>query len=152
MAEKMYKIDEPIKIVYQAPNKETDLTITAEIILPGDIKNDSNFPDIILVEVLGKGVYTGTFAPDQEGEWEAIIHKPGDEGQVVKRYSVGAHNVHSVGAAIADVDADVATLDGKVVNLDGDIVVLDGKADTTHTKLDNLNTKVGELDTPPMVS
>ena len=137
MAEKNFKVDEEIKIVYQAPNKETGLTITAEIILPGDVK-DSDFPDQTLTEVLGKGIYTGTFTPDQSGEWQVVVHKPGDEGQVVKRYSVGAENLESVG--------------GKADNIKTTVDGIDTQLDTVETKIDNLTTNVNTLDTPPMIS
>jgi hypothetical protein len=137
MAEKNFKVDEEIKIVYQAPNKQSGLTITAETILPGDIK-DSYFPDQVLIEVLGKGIYTGTFTPNTTGEWQIVVHKPGDEGQVVKRYSVGGHNVDSVGNKADNIKT---TVDG-----------IDTQLDTVETKIDNLGTSVGALDTPPMIS
>lgn len=125
MAEKIYKVDEEIEIVYQAPNAESGLNnIVAEIYLPPDNVKDSNFPDETLTEIDNTGEYVGTFTPDIEGEWKVIIHKPGGEGQVVKRYSVGAHNVHSVGE----------------------------KTNSISSKLDSLDTKVSSLDTPPMVS
>jgi len=130
MSERNYKINETTKIVYQAPNKETGLTITAEIVLPSGAK-DSNFPDITLTDVLSKGVYTGDFTPDEAGDWQVIVHKPGDEGQVVKRYSVGSHNVHDVGEAISGVQT---------------------TSDSIETKVDSLTTSVGALDTPPMIS
>ena len=181
MAEKVFKINEEIEIVYQAPNKESGLTgltaVEARIYLPDDTE-DSNFPLQDLVEIGGSGIYKGKFTPDQQGEWKVTIYKSADgDGQVVKRYSVGAHNVHSVGDAVgtlddkietvdgvvdgivtnvADLDGDVATLDGKVVDLAGDVVNLDSKVDfrvnTTDGKIDALDTKVSSLDTPPMVS
>lgn len=141
MAEKMFKLNEVIEIVYQAPNKESGLTgptaVTAEIFLPNDAK-DSAFPDIALVEIGASGVYKGTFTPDQEGEWKVTIHKAGGDGQVVKRYSVGLHNVSSVGQGVSSVD-------GKVDSVQS-------TADSIETKVDNLDTKVSSLDTPPMVS
>lgn len=141
MAEKQFKVDEAIEIVYQAPNKETGLTgvtaIIAEIYLPTDVK-DSGFPDMELVEIGSSGVYNGTFTPDIQGEWKVVIHKSDGDGQVVKRYSVGAYNVNSVGAAIANVDSDVAAVDSTVVLI--------------KSKVDAIDTKVSSLDTPPMVS
>lgn len=159
MAEKNYKVDEVIKIVYQAPNKETGLTITAEIVLPGGAKDIGSFPDLTLVDVLSKGIYTGDFTPDAQGEWQAIVHKPGDEGQVVKRYSVGAHNIHDIGedVGIVDVKVDTAiagvnTVDGKVDTVDGKVVGVQNTADSIETKVDNLTNITGALDTPPMIS
>lgn len=170
MSERNFKVNEVIDIIYQAPNKESGLSgVVAEIILP-DGSQDSGFPDVALVEILSKGIYKGQFTPDQGGDWEAVCHKSDGDGQVVKRYSVGSHNVHSVGAAIADVDADVAILDDKVdalpdsadVNAEVDQALVDYDAPTkaeldaahatTDGKIDDLDTKVSSLDTPPMVS
>ena len=137
MAEKNYKVSEAIKIVYQAPNKESGLIVTAEIYLPGDIQ-DSGFPDITLTEVGSKGVYVGQFTPDAPGEWGTIVHTPGDEGQVVKRYSVGSHNIESVGNKADNV---ITAVNG-----------IDTQLDTVEGKIDDLSTNVGALDTPPMIS
>lgn len=138
MAEKLYKVNEVIEIVYQAPNKESGLTdIVAEIYLPSDVK-DSNFPDVVLTEIGGSGTYNGPFTPDTQGEWKVIIHKSSGDGQVVKRYSVGGHNVNSVGDAIANVDSDVAGVQST--------------ANSIESKVDTINNKVDSLDTPPMVS
>lgn len=125
MAEKNYKVGEPIKVVYQAPNKQSGLTITAEIILPGNVK-DSNFPDQVLSELLGKGVYTGEFTPDAAGEWETIVSKPGGEGQVVKRYSVGSHDVHSVGEGVATVDGKANSIQTAIADVDSDVAAVGG--------------------------
>jgi hypothetical protein len=144
MGQKDHKIGEPIKIVYQAPNKETGLTVTAEIVLPGDVV-DTNYPNIILEDPRNKGVYTGFFTPDAEGEWEAIVSKPGGEGQVVKRYSVAGYNVSGVGEAVEVVDDKVDAVDGKVA----DVQIT---ANDIETKVDNLTNITGGLDTPPMIS
>lgn len=158
MAERNYKVGEAIKIEYQAPNKETGLTIISEILLPGDVK-DSNFPDVTLDEVLGKGVYTGTYIPDTQGEWATVTHKDDGDGQVIKRYSVGAHDVHSVGEGVGTAIAGVAVVDGKADNIqtkvnDIDTAVdgIDSQLDTVEGKIDTLDNKVGGLDTPPMIS
>lgn len=137
MAERNYKVNEPITIVYQAPNKESGATIIAEIYLPSGSK-DSNFPDITLTERGSTGTYVDTFTPDQAGEWQVIIHKDDDTGQVTKRYSVGIYNVESVGQETSGVKS---VVDG-----------IDSQLDTVETKVDAIDTKVSSLDTPPMVS
>ena len=158
MGERNYKINDPIKVVYQAPNKETGLVVTAEIYLPNG-SQDSNFLDMILDEVGHKGVYKQEFTPDEMGDWIVIVHLPGDEGQVVKRYSVGAHNVHGLGLAIAetdgkvdDLDSDVAAVDGKVDAVTGKVDIVQTTADSIETKINTLSSSVGGLDTPPMIS
>jgi len=181
MAEAVYKNNEVIEVVYQAPNKESGLTgvtaVEAEIFLPSNAK-DSNFLDVALVELGSTGIYTGTFTPDEVGEWKVLIHKSDGDGQVVKRYSVGDYNVSAVGenvaaldtkvdtnasATDANVDAKTAVTDGLVgdvdAKLDTNSGVTDGlvgdvqtKADTIENKVDAIDIKVSSLDTPPMVS
>jgi len=87
--------------------------VVAEIILPNDLK-DSSFPDEELVEIGSSGIYKGAFTPDTEGEWKVICHKADGDGQVVKRFSVGLHNVSSVGEGVTNVDGKVVSLDAKV--------------------------------------
>jgi hypothetical protein len=152
-----YKVNDAIVVSYQAPNKQTGLTgVVAEIYLPSGQK-DSNFPDVALTEVGATGVYKGSFTPDEVGEWIALCHKADGDGQVIKQFPVGAHNVSSVGEAVGTVDGKVVTVDGKVTAVggavsvvDGKVVAVDGKADTIITKIDNLETTVGGLDTPAM--
>lgn len=159
MAEKMFKVNEVIEIVYQAPNKETGLGgggVVAEIYLPSDAK-DSDFPDVELVEIGIEGIYNGTFTPDEQGEWKVIIHKSDGDGQVVKRYSVGAHNVDSIGTDMAK-DATVAksaTVAKEATLLQTEVDIRGADSDTLKTlsdQIDSVDSKVGSLDTPPMVS
>lgn len=138
MAEKNYKINETIDVIYQAPNKESGLSgVVAEILLPNGAP-DSGFPDVALTERGNTGTYHGQFTPNAVGDWQLIIHKASGDGQVTKRYSVGNYNIHTIGEVVGTVDGKCDTIDGK--------------ADTTHSKIDAIDTKVSALDTPPMVS
>jgi hypothetical protein len=169
MAEKLYKIDEEIVLGYQAPNKESGLSgVVAEIYLPGDPPvKDSNFPDVALVEVGSSGTYRGKFTPDAQGTWQVIMHKSDGDGQVTKSFSVGAHNVHSVGEAVATVDSTMAkdatvakdstVAKDNTVAKAADLAVVGGKVDavdleldTVRSQLTDIDNKVGALDTPPM--
>lgn len=131
MAEKNLKVNQPVHVVYQAPNKETGATVVMEIYLPTGLKDGVNFPDVTLTELGASGVYVGSFTPDDVGEWTTPIHKQDGSGQVVKRWSVGSHNVQSVGDDINMVQGDVTVIDGKI---------------------DVLDAKVSSLSTPPMCS
>jgi hypothetical protein len=131
MSEKNFKVNNAATIVYQAPNKETGATVIAEIYLPTGLKDIINFPDVTLTERGTTGVYVGTFTPDDVGEWVVLIHKQDGSGQVVKRYSVGSHNMQSVGDDVNSLQGDVTTIDSKI---------------------DVIDTKVSSIDTPPMVS
>jgi len=146
MAEKLYKVNEVIELGYQAPNKETGLSgVVAEIYLPNKQK-DSSFPDVQLVEVGTTGTYRGEFTPDEQGTWQVIMHKEDGDGQVTKSYSVGAHNVHSVGEAVTTVDGKIVAVDGKVDTVDGKVVTVSGKVDTVDSKITNLDGDVATLD------
>lgn len=151
MAERIFKLDEAVSIEYQAPNKTSGQTVIAEIYLPGNVK-DSSFPDLTLTERGSSGTYYGEFTPDQVGEWIVICHLDDESGQVIKRYSVGEHNVESVGQAVGAVDAAVGTVDGKATNIKTTVDNIDIQLDTVETKIDNIDTKVSALDTPPMIS
>ena len=158
--ETQFKVNEPLPIVYQAPGAESGLSgVVAEIVLPTGVKDMVNFPDVILVEVMATGTYQGTFTPNVIGEWILIIHKADENGKVIKRYSVGSHNVHTVGEAVGGVNVAVAVVDGKVVvvenkvdGVDTKVTTVDGKADQILTAVNNINTQVGGLDAPAMVS
>jgi len=163
MAVKNLPVNEAIELGYQAPNKESGLSGVnapiAEIYLPDTKEKDSNYPDVELIEVGNTGTYRGEFIPLEQGEWQVIMHKEDGDGQVTKKFSVGAHNVHSVGAAIAVVDADVAIVDGNVdaVKAKTDTLPANpagaGNAGDTleilSDQLDGIEGSVGALDTPP---
>lgn len=131
MSEKNLKTGVSTPIVYQAPNKETGATVIAEIYLPAGTKDVVNFPDVTLTERGASGVYVGVFTPDTVGEWVVLIHKQNGDGQVVKRYSVGQHNLDTVGDDVNGVQATQAVIEGKI---------------------DDIVNAVGALDTPPMVA
>jgi hypothetical protein len=156
MAEKVYKVNESVELGYQAPGRASGKVVIAEIYLPNKAK-DSNFPDITLVEVGNSGTYRGSFTPDAQGEWQAILHLDDGEGQVVKRFSVGGHNVHSVGEAVGGVhgaidavEVKVDAVDDKVDAVDAKVVAVDAKVDAVDAKIDGLELQVDSLDTPPM--
>lgn len=111
MADKLFKVGEPISIGYQAPNKPSGLTIIAEIYLPGPPKHkDSSYPDVTLEEVEDTGTYVGEFTPDAQGNWQVICHLEDGSGQIVKGYSVGGHNIHSIGETLNAVNASIGNI------------------------------------------
>ena len=161
MADKLYKVGEVIDLSYQAPNKQSGLTgVVAEIFLPNKQK-DSNFPDVVLTEDMANtGTYVGDFTPDQQGTWRVLMHKSDGDGQVGKSFSIGGHNVHSVGEAVGTVDGKVDTVNSNVGGVKAKTDNLpDDPASTTGVNtaktdildaIDTLDDKVSALDTPPM--
>jgi hypothetical protein len=150
MAEQIYKINDGIELSYQAPNKQSGLSgvnaPVAEIFLPNGQK-DSNFPDVQLVEIGSTGNYKGSFTPNEQGTWRVLMHRADGDGQVPKAYSVGAHNVHSVGEAVGTVDGKVGAVDGKVDNVQTTVNAIDTQLDTVETKVDGVNTNVDQAET-----
>jgi hypothetical protein len=131
MSEKNLKVDNPVTIAYQAANKETGAVVISEIYLPTGLKDLVGFPDVTLVERDASGSYAGSFTPDDVGDWVVLTHKADGSGQIMKRYSVGSHNLQSVG---------------------DDVNTIQGVATTIESKVDLLDSKIGVLDTPPMCS
>jgi len=136
MAQKNYLVGEEIEIGYQAPNAESGLIgVVAEIYLPSGDK-DSSYPDVSLIERGSSGTYVGKFTPDQQGEWEAVRHKADGDGQTTTMFSVGGHNVHTVGEK-------ANALGGQLNDVEAAVTGMDGQLDTIEEKLD-------KIDTPPM--
>lgn len=109
MADKLFKVGEPIPFGYQAPNKQSELVVIAEIYLPNKQK-DSSYPDVYMDEVEDTGTYIGEFTPDQQGNWQVICHLEDSSGQIVKGYSVGGHNIHSIGEKLVQVGNQIGSI------------------------------------------
>lgn len=153
MADKLYKMSELIDLNYQAPNKQSGLGgVVAEIYNP----SKANVGSVALVEVTGTGTYCGAFTPNAVGTWQVIMHKSDGDGQVAKSFSVGAHNVHSVGEAVGAVNTSVGGVQTTVNGIDTNVDSIRGEFESgglvveIDTKLDSINNKVSALDTPPM--
>lgn len=112
MSEQNFKKGDEVKLVYQPPSGEAGLTDNvAEIVLPDGTKDVVNFPDVVLTEVDTPGVYEGAFTPDAVGDWKMVFHKFDGKGQVIKRVSVGEHNIHSIGGIVSAIATAVASID-----------------------------------------
>jgi len=100
MAERNYKVNEVIDVVYQADKATSGLLdVTMEIYDETGAKDIVNFPDVVMTEVGTTGRYVGSFTPDAVGEWKIMIaYNSGSKGQVVKQYSVGNYNLDDVGS------------------------------------------------------
>lgn len=130
MGKRDYQVNEPIQVLYQAPNRASGQTVVGEVYLPNGTK-DSTFPDFSLTERGSSGTYVGEFTPDELGSWQVVVHLASGDGQVTKKYSVGSYDVTGVGVAVEGVSTQ-----------------LDSIGDTVNV----INTAVASLDTPPMIS
>jgi hypothetical protein len=151
MGERNFRVNDSIEIGYQAPNAESGLIgVVSEIFLPTKLKDLVNFPDVTLVEVADTGTYRGQFTPNVAGVWQIISHKADGTGKVTKSFSVGSHNVHTVGELVLAVNTAVGVVSDKVDDTTTAITTVDEKADTINTKIDALSVAVGNHVTPPM--
>lgn len=115
MAQGEYKTNQAIEVTYQAAAATTGLVdVTMVIYDEGHALDGVGFPDVVLTEIGVTGRYYGAFTPDAEGEWTILIDSITKPGKIVKKYSVTAHNIDSVGDDIAVTDGKVDVVDGKI--------------------------------------
>lgn len=101
-----YKVSKAIEVSYQAAGAVSGLSDVQM-----DVYDEAHAIDApkggFMVEIGSTGRYWKVFTPDAEGEWTVLIDSASTPGKIVKKFTVVAHDVDSVGD-------DVATLDGKV--------------------------------------
>ena len=98
----IYKVGESIDVTYQATKATSGLTdVNMEIYDQTRVLDGVNFPDVTMTEIGSTGRYYGAFTPDAEGIWTVMIDSATKSGKVVKTYAVTAHNIDSIGDAIA---------------------------------------------------
>lgn len=120
MALKNYKINEVIKVEYQASGAGTGLAVNMKVYDELDAEDVGQAA--VMTEKSTSGRYKATFTPDAEGEWSVHISDSAG-GKAVKQFSVGNYNVDSVGA--------------KIVTVEGKVDIIDGKIDAIDTELDS---------------
>ena len=123
MAQKNFKINEVIDVIYQAPGATTGKTVTMEIYDESGAKDLIDFPDVTMAEIVATGRYQGSFTPDAEGEWIIHIALSTGDGKIVKQYSVGQQNINSIGAIVAGIDTQLDTVETKIDGLDSPAMV-----------------------------
>ena len=113
MADKSYKLNEPIDVVYQASGAHTAITVTMSVYDEVGVLDAGQSG--AMVEIGATGRYKKSFTPDAEGLW---IVQVGDTngGKAVKSFSVGTTNIAEIGATVATINAKIddlqATVDG----------------------------------------
>lgn len=150
------KVNKAIEVIYQAAGAATGL-----VDVKMDVYDEAHAIDVAkgvaaLTEIGVTGRYYGSFTPDAEGEWQVHIDSIVAPGKVVKHYTVVAHDVDSVGDAVAVTDGKVDTVDGKVVTAIADVATLDGKIVALQGGSETLETIKTAVDgisvvSPPMV-
>jgi len=147
MGQGLYKIGQAIEITYQATKAQTGLLdVTMVIYDEGHAIDAINFPDVVMTEIGTTGRYYGAFTPDVEGEWTVLIDSVTKSGKVVKKYSVTAHNIDSVGDDVVAVDGKVDGVDVKVDTAIAGVSTVDGKVDTAIAGVSTVDGKVDAVD------
>lgn len=170
MAQKSYKVNEAIEVVYQAPNAATGITVNMEIY--DEVHALVAGGPIVLTELGATGRYYGPFTPDTVGEWSVQIEVSDGTGKVTKAYSVGSHHLQDVGVQadaiktdtatidtavgvidgkINTIDTEIAAVDAKVVDLDADVVAIDTKITDLDADIVVIDGKIDGLNSPPMI-
>jgi|GEM_PF-3808526 len=141
------KIDKAIEVTYQAAGATSGLVdVTMVIYDEGHALDEVNFSNVVMTEIGITGRYYGAFTPDAEGVWTILIDSATTPGKVVKKYTVVAHDVDSVGDVVATTDGKVDTVDGKITALnDVSIVEID------TVLVDYGVAKGSDIVSPPMV-
>lgn len=127
MAKRNYKVNEVIKVNYQASGAGTGLTVDMKVYDELDAEDVGQAA--VMTEKGSSGRYKAEFTPDAEGEWSVHISDSAG-GKAVKQFSVGNYNVDSVGAKITTVE---------------------GKVDALETKIDSIDIELDSFTSPPMV-
>ena len=98
----VFKNGEVIDVTYQATKTTTGLVdVTMKIYDETRALDGVNFPDVVMTEIGATGRYYGSFTPDAEGVWTVLINSASKSGEVVKTFLVTAHNIDSIGDAVA---------------------------------------------------
>lgn len=147
MGQGIYKVGQPIEVTYQATKALTGLDDVKM-----DVYDEGHAIDVAkgvaaMTEIGATGRYYATFTPDAEGEWQVHIDSATKSGKVIKQFSVTAHNVDSVGDAVAglndlssgEVDTALATYDVPTkAELDSGLAALnDVSAADVNTQVDS---------------
>ena len=156
MSQKNFKVGEAIEIIYQAVNVQSGATVNMEVfdqthtIVAGGPTQ--------LTEIGATGRYYGSFIPSVSGDWSIQIQESDGTGKVTKSFSVGAHNIESLGAAIVATDAKVDVLDSAVAATEAKVDAVGLSTDSIVTKVDEANVAIAEvngkvdgLTSPPMI-
>lgn len=138
----IYKVNESIDVTYQAAKETTGLTdVTMQIYDETRSLDGVNFPDVTMTEISSTGRYYGSFTPDAEGVWTVMIDSVTKKGPVVKTFFVVAHNIDSIGDAIAALN----NLSAADVNTEVDTALADYDA-PTKAELDTTESNIRGTD------
>lgn len=126
------KTGNPVDVTYQATKLTTGLVdVVMKIYDETRALDGTNFPDVTMTEIGSTGRYYGGFTPDAVGVWTVVVDSATKPGPVVETIIVTAHDLTSIGAAVAALN-----------NLSAVQVqsIVDGAEATILTAIDDLET------------
>jgi hypothetical protein len=104
MAARNYKVDDPIKVYYQAQGNQSGLTVDMIVFDEGEVEDVAQATT--MTELGTTGRYSALFTPDAEGDWSVQISDSAG-GEAVKQFSVGTYNIQEIGAKLQTVETKV---------------------------------------------
>ena len=111
MAIKNYAENEVINVEYNTSGFKSGETVIMEIFDELLVKDDTNFPNVTMVERVDAPIYDGSFIPDEQGEWLVLCSYGSGKGKVIKKYSVGGYDLDMVGQKIDDIETQTSSID-----------------------------------------
>ena len=159
MSEKIFKVNEPITIVYQAVAGSTTATLT---VYKNDWTVDATKSGSMAM--VTTSIFVKDFTPDVVRDWTIQV-TDNKNGKVIARYSVGNYNLDAVGSTVdvlngkldnintnmakdSTVAKDATVAKDSTVAKASVLAVTDGKVDTVNTKADLI---LGSINNPPMI-
>lgn len=119
----MYRINQAIRVAYQAQNAKSGLTIDMDVYDEAQILDVAK--SVSGMTHLASGRYEDTFTPDATGDWIVMIYERGKplkkSGSAVKLFRIADHDVELVGDNVDALSGDVLNMSGDILNLSGDI-------------------------------
>lgn len=149
MAQKNYKKDEAIRVLYRAIPGSTSATL--------NVYDETDTQDAVqsgaMTQLGATDRWIKTFTPDANGNWSVHI-TDSKGGSVIKDYSVGDYNVDSVGATAASIESKVDALNDvstSEVNTEVDSALADYDA-PTKAELDTTESNIRGTDADDLKS
>ena len=109
MAEKNFKVNEPIQVEYRAKKSKTGATVVL------DVFDETGALDALkgvaaMPEPNSDGVYIASFTPDAQGEWVVYVYESGKASdKVIRKYSVGGYDLDTVGQTVDAIEAEAGS-------------------------------------------
>jgi len=137
MAQGEYRVNEIIRLTYQAANLLSAAAPTCKVFDEAgasDLVAQSALHSALTAGEKAQGRYHGHFTPDAEGRWTVYILDKNSAGAVTKTYNVGGHNVDSVGDKATSADSQATIAAAKATSADSQATIAAAKATSADSQ------------------